>query len=904
MGIVARDVFALIMKQRFLFWLEVWLLLLVCTLRFGSVFFVAAKGIDVSPIQDPLEYATIAKNVLAGHGYSIAQFSPYFPDLLRPPAYPLFLAGTYLLHQSGLVAVLLQQGMSIVVGVLLYLIFYQHGRRRMGLLVAALLLLEPQQWFLSLQTMSETLFTLTTFVALYLLFWYRGAYRDAVAPAIAGGIFALAMLTRPIGMLWLPWVLLALCVQRHFFFRRALLFLIVFVSVLSPWMWRNMQLVGKPEVSVSGPVNIIWGFATKEERALFSSGKPLFDAKGRMGTTYAEFTAQEYPEVQALADRIVEREGIFSLFKKQVLCIPAVVFGAPYATIAGMVFGASVGTATIPFFAFFDTVTWSLLFCLSLSGLVFLWVKKQKILAVVCGGIVVCNVLVNLCISYTRMRVPLLPILLFLAGFGSLSFFDHRKQLFSWLHIRLKNCRDFFVAQYRTRSVPRHVVVIFCAAFFVRIAILLAVYFTKGDAAFLFGDSQGYLVLAKNMLAGHGASMAAEAPYLPDSIRTPLFPLLIAAASLFSKSIVLVLFVQVLLSMGTAFFVWRIADVWIGTARGKLIALALFAFEPLAVFFSLPLITEPLFTFLLTAGIYFFLRAMEDNHARNAIIAGAAWALAALTRPIAQFLPLIGVFFLFFSAKRRIGARNAALFFCTFLLVISPWVYRNIRAFNTAGLSSGGFQNVYSDYASYVLAVRDGVSPGDKKREMEQNYATRHNIPVSEIQQDLSQSSTLFREALTILVQNPIATIRTQAIITIAFFTHDSYIYFFQRWGLLPHYDPLFSPSFVIAREGIISGTQKILSVAGWSLIIPIIGRFFWIMLTIFAALGLIRAFRTPGQKRTIALFFLLMIGYFLLTSSTTGWGVNGRFRYPILPVLFVCVGFWFQDGWKFLRRK
>lgn len=440
----------------------------------------------------------------------------------------------------------------------------------------------------------------------------------------------------------------------------------------------------------------------------------------------------------------------------------------------------------------------------------------------------------------------------------------------------------------------RAITMIFCGAVLIRGALLLVVYCTQGDTAFLFGDSHGYVVLAKNILSGHGASMAMQAPYVPDSIRTPLFPLLLAAIFFFSGNILPALFVQVLLSIGTAFFTWRIAALWIGTERGKVIALVLFAFEPLAVFFSLPLITEPLFTFLLTTGTYFLLRTMQDGRMHNAAFAGAAWALAALTRPIAQFLPLIGVFFLFFSTtKRRIGLRNAALFICTFFLVVSPWVYRNIRTFNTAGLSSGGFQNVYSDYASYVLAVRDGVSPGDKKREMERDYATRHNISVSEIQQDLRQSPTLFREALTILAQNPVATLRTQAIITFAFFTHDSYIYFFQRWGLLAHYDPLFSPSFVLAREGIIAGIPKILSVAGWSIIIPFIGRIVWIVLTLFATLGLIRAFRTPGQKRTIALFLLLLIGYFLLTSSTTGWGVNGRFRYPILPVLFVCVGFW-----------
>ena len=44
-----------------------------------------------------------------------------------------------------------------------------------------------------------------------------------------------------------------------------------------------------------------------------------------------------------------------------------------------------------------------------------------------------------------------------------------------------------------------------------------------GDLIGAIGGSDGYLVVAQNIIAGHGLSDSASAPYVPYSFRPPLF---------------------------------------------------------------------------------------------------------------------------------------------------------------------------------------------------------------------------------------------------------------------------------------------------------------------------------------------------------------------------------------------
>ncbi|MCG6534991.1 MAG: hypothetical protein L7F78_09920, partial [Syntrophales bacterium LBB04] len=78
------------------------------------------------------------------------------------------------------------------------------------------------------------------------------------------------------------------------------------------------------------------------------------------------------------------------------------------------------------------------------------------------------------------------------------------------------------------------------------------------------------------------------------------------------------------------------------------------------------------------------------------------FGLAALVRPVAQFIPLLMAFFLLLSLrKERKKALLMTCFFALFfLLTISPWMIRNLVQFNTPALS------VVGEYDLTILYVQ------------------------------------------------------------------------------------------------------------------------------------------------------------------------------------------------------
>ena len=171
------------------------LILLVAMIVFGRIITVAvlyAKHVSPSPVQDPLEYRNLAINILEGNSFSMAQESPYVPDLLRTPMYPIFLAITFLFDKSGYLAIFLQQLMLFASFWMLWKMFdrYNGGRHKIiAALFSAVLLIDPRIWFWSLETMTETPFIFLTISALFTLISAENInWRHAAGSAVLFGL--------------------------------------------------------------------------------------------------------------------------------------------------------------------------------------------------------------------------------------------------------------------------------------------------------------------------------------------------------------------------------------------------------------------------------------------------------------------------------------------------------------------------------------------------------------------------------------------------------------------------------------------------------------------------------------------------------------------------------------------
>jgi len=153
----------------------------------------------------------------------------------------------------------------------------------------------------------------------------------------------------------------------------------------------------------------------------------------------------------------------------------------------------------------------------------------------------------------------------------------------------------------------------------------------------------------------------------PTTINGPLFPFILSFffAAGFHSFLAQLLFV--LIGSATAILTYLLAEriqPRIALAAGLCMALA-----PMSVRYSVVLLTETLFTFLVTAALVLWSR-------RKWKFAGLAWGLSMLTRPTSVFFVLL--LFLFGFKQRRYLIMAGIAF-----LTVLPWTMRNAVQFHS-----------------------------------------------------------------------------------------------------------------------------------------------------------------------------------------------------------------------------
>lgn len=214
------------------------ILLLALVVRVGVV--IATPGF--TPSGDPADYETHARSLLDHGAYPpTALAEPYTPSAMRPPAYPVLLAGAYALPGDDRTAGRLLGALlgTLSVGLLIVLagrIFGPRTGRWAGLVAA---LSGPLVW-LNASLLSESLFV--PLVLGLLLCLERHGRRPSLGTAAAAGALAgAAMLTRSNGVVLLLPLLGALLLAGRD--RRALaaggVALAAVALALAPWTIRN-----------------------------------------------------------------------------------------------------------------------------------------------------------------------------------------------------------------------------------------------------------------------------------------------------------------------------------------------------------------------------------------------------------------------------------------------------------------------------------------------------------------------------------------------------------------------------------------------------------------------------------------------------------------------------------------
>lgn len=440
--------------------------------------------------------------------------------------------------------------------------------------------------------------------------------------------------------------------------------------------------------------------------------------------------------------------------------------------------------------------------------------------------------------------------------------------------------------------ITKPLIFILAAAFIARILIFGVVLWDFEKSGLFVDDSWGFYRTAQNLLEGRGFSRDISEPYRPGASFPPLYPLLLAGSLAVSGSVIPLILFQILLSSAVPLLIWKIGQEFTPKKPVWYFASALMALEPLGMILSSAVLTDTLAVFFLTAAVLGGVRLMRDASGKNALGAGLALALAALTRPEPYYIFFIVALFLFIAALvKKLPWRAVFIFSAIFITAISPWIIRNYLQFGSLSIATTGARNIHTSLAVSVETYRSGRPYQEVQAELNRSLAERLGVGTRELYENPALGPALVRDGLRILQENPGATLATFAIILNSFFTQDLYLSYLGYLRLIPAFEINFSPSVLLLKEGPLELIKRIWDMNAL-IFIPIAGRIFWIALTILWIWGVIRAIKTAGRERLVGLMLASLILIYAGGSLAAGFSDHGRHRYPVNGFIFLLASY------------
>ena len=436
------------------------------------------------------------------------------------------------------------------------------------------------------------------------------------------------------------------------------------------------------------------------------------------------------------------------------------------------------------------------------------------------------------------------------------------------------------------------------------------------DAPIASVDAWGYHRLSLNLASGNGFSLNREAPFLPDSIRTPLYPAFLwLLRQTLGPNPRTAAIVQAMLEGGTTLLAWWLGSQLAGNRIGRVAAL-LYALNPTQIRYTGELLTETLLSFLLTASLCALVRYVHERDQPRGTrhrsllwlaLSAAVLGLAVLCKPNVQYLPLLWLLALTASRGRNKHRffSEAALLLGIPLALVLPWVARNQHTFGRPFLSTAFEGNVSRISAPATLAAAQGEYAipwsaqwdalfGTVVEETAERYAWSKPWDTLTAQELDQHNRQVFLVARQILIRHPVAFLTSHTQGLIRYLEPKTFLVCYaqftgQKWPPDVLDDALLHAARAVAR-GQWRQAGQIISSERWTRLDPL-QRFVWWGMLSGQIVGLALAIRGLWRLRdqlTIAVVLALTIAYVMWLPGPIAYE---RFRIPVTSLILCLVG-------------
>jgi 4-amino-4-deoxy-L-arabinose transferase-like glycosyltransferase len=227
------------------------------------------------------------------------------------------------------------------------------------------------------------------------------------------------------------------------------------------------------------------------------------------------------------------------------------------------------------------------------------------------------------------------------------------------------------------------------------------------------GDSIEYNGIASNILRDFDFRSSYE-------WRCPGYPAFLAAIyGIFGIKPWLVVLVQLLLGVASVALVYAVGMEILGPGAALLGSLV-YTLDFATVQNILPHLPDTLLVTLLLGSVWMLLRGVRRDRMMDLVFGGILFGLAALVKPIAQYLPVLAVpWILFFSGRGWKRAMAMALVLCFFFaLTVLPWVGRNFALYGHASMSAQPWYSMLYYNVALTEMARTGKTYDQVKGEL------------------------------------------------------------------------------------------------------------------------------------------------------------------------------------------